>query len=187
MREAAIVFVRSGYNLVIFGVIFAVLSYLRTQNFKKRTGVDPWRLPPLVWALASFFIAIFGTLLSIIACATTKVAGRAPAAPRHSGYGGPSGPRGYGTAGQPGYGTAGQPGYAMSRGPVQHASTPGGLAPVPPTIGTATTSSPYPGSFPAGWHPDPMIRHQQRYWDGARWTEHVADDGVPSIDPVRAT
>ena len=37
---------------------------------------------------------------------------------------------------------------------------------------------------PAGWHPDPRGRHEQRYWDGSVWTDHVADRGVPSIDPV---
>ena len=25
-----------------------------------------------------------------------------------------------------------------------------------------------------GWYPDPSMRDTQRYWDGARWTEHVA-------------
>ncbi len=37
---------------------------------------------------------------------------------------------------------------------------------------------------PAGWHPDPRGRHQQRYWDGSAWTDHVADAGVATIDPV---
>jgi hypothetical protein len=36
---------------------------------------------------------------------------------------------------------------------------------------------------PAGWFPDPAGRHGSRYWDGARWTEHVTDGGVPSVDP----
>ncbi|HUU61348.1 MAG TPA: DUF2510 domain-containing protein [Acidimicrobiia bacterium] len=38
---------------------------------------------------------------------------------------------------------------------------------------------------PAGWHPDPTGRHQQRYWDGVRWTAWVADDGVTGPDPLR--
>lgn len=37
---------------------------------------------------------------------------------------------------------------------------------------------------PAGWLTDPMGRHEQRYWDGARWTEHVSDGGTQSTDPV---
>jgi len=28
----------------------------------------------------------------------------------------------------------------------------------------------------AGWYPDPAGRHEHRYWDGARWTEHVASE-----------
>jgi uncharacterized protein YxjI len=37
-------------------------------------------------------------------------------------------------------------------------------------------------THPAGWHPDPFQRHQLRYWDGGRWTEHVSDHGVARID-----
>jgi hypothetical protein len=35
-----------------------------------------------------------------------------------------------------------------------------------------------------GWHPDPTSRHQYRYWDGARWTDDVADGGVASTDAL---
>ncbi len=28
---------------------------------------------------------------------------------------------------------------------------------------------------PAGWYPDPADESKIRYWDGERWTEHVAD------------
>lgn len=35
----------------------------------------------------------------------------------------------------------------------------------------------------ATWYPDPSGRHEHRYWDGRRWTEHVADGGIASIDP----
>jgi uncharacterized protein YxjI len=38
---------------------------------------------------------------------------------------------------------------------------------------------------PAKWHPDPLARHQLRYWDGSIWTEHVSDNGVQSIDPLK--
>ncbi|MFP4513910.1 MAG: DUF2510 domain-containing protein [Acidimicrobiales bacterium] len=37
----------------------------------------------------------------------------------------------------------------------------------------------------ANWYPDPTGRHVQRYFDGQRWTPHVAGaDGVQSQDPV---
>ena len=35
-----------------------------------------------------------------------------------------------------------------------------------------------------GWHADPAGRHQQRYFDGAGWTDHVVDAGVQSTDPL---
>jgi hypothetical protein len=39
---------------------------------------------------------------------------------------------------------------------------------------------------PANWYPDPMGRHQLRYWDGTNWTEHVSNDGITGTDPLRA-
>jgi uncharacterized protein YxjI len=35
----------------------------------------------------------------------------------------------------------------------------------------------------ANWYPDPFGRHELRYWDGARWTEHVASHGRQTVDP----
>ncbi len=37
---------------------------------------------------------------------------------------------------------------------------------------------------PAAWHPDPTGRFEQRYWDGARWTDHVWTRGRQSTDPL---
>ena len=39
-------------------------------------------------------------------------------------------------------------------------------------------------SIPPAWHPDPTGRHDHRWWDGTRWTEHVADAGVAGVDPL---
>ena len=39
---------------------------------------------------------------------------------------------------------------------------------------------------PPRWAPDPLGRHQYRYWDGTQWTEHVADNGMNSVDPPTA-
>lgn len=36
---------------------------------------------------------------------------------------------------------------------------------------------------PASWYPDPLGRHELRYWDGAQWTEHVSSHGRQSVDP----
>ncbi len=38
--------------------------------------------------------------------------------------------------------------------------------------------------IPAGWMIDPSGLHEQRYWSGADWTDHVTDRGVPSTDPL---
>ncbi len=37
---------------------------------------------------------------------------------------------------------------------------------------------------PPAWLDDPTGRHEYRYWDGARWTASVSDQGVQSQDPV---
>jgi hypothetical protein len=48
----------------------------------------------------------------------------------------------------------------------------------PPTLATWGQ-----GALPAGWLADPGRRHELRYWDGQRWTEHVSDRGTQGIDP----
>jgi hypothetical protein len=38
-------------------------------------------------------------------------------------------------------------------------------------------------SSAGGWFADPFGRYQERYWDGQRWTAHVAWWQRPEIDP----
>ena len=40
------------------------------------------------------------------------------------------------------------------------------------------------GPVAAGWFADPGRRHELRYWDGQRWTEHVSDRGTQGVDAV---
>ncbi|MGI9602010.1 MAG: DUF2510 domain-containing protein [Acidimicrobiales bacterium] len=40
------------------------------------------------------------------------------------------------------------------------------------------------GGTEAGWHNDPMGRHESRYWNGTEWTEHVSNAGVQGVDPI---
>jgi hypothetical protein len=47
--------------------------------------------------------------------------------------------------------------------------------------GPASTGS--SGTAP-GWFADPFVKHEQRYWSGTEWTEHVTDGGVPGTDPL---
>lgn len=37
---------------------------------------------------------------------------------------------------------------------------------------------------PASWRSDPYGRFQLRWWDGERWTEHVATGGRQQVDPL---
>lgn len=61
-------------------------------------------------------------------------------------------------------------------------------ADVPDPVETGGTPPPPPppvvASIPAGWNPDPLGRHELRYWDGTQWTEHVSNAGEQSTDPV---
>ena len=40
-----------------------------------------------------------------------------------------------------------------------------------------------PEPSPADWYPDPFGRHERRYWDGSKWTDHVASRGRQEVDP----
>jgi uncharacterized protein YxjI len=40
-----------------------------------------------------------------------------------------------------------------------------------------------PQQTPPSWYPDPLGRHELRYWDGSQWTEHVSSHGRQSVDP----
>jgi hypothetical protein len=54
----------------------------------------------------------------------------------------------------------------------------------PPTPAALPVTRGAPGTVAAGWFADPRRRHELRYWDGRRWTEHVADRGTRGVDPV---
>lgn len=71
-------------------------------------------------------------------------------------------------------------GSVRVEGPVpMHGAAPN--APLPPAAAPPVAA---PVGAPGGWHPDPSGRHQQRYYDGTAWTEHVADGGVQGTDPI---
>ena len=55
-----------------------------------------------------------------------------------------------------------------------------------PDAGTATAAAAGATAGVAAWRLDPSGRHAQRYWDGERWTQFVAEeDGGPATpDPV---
>jgi len=37
---------------------------------------------------------------------------------------------------------------------------------------------------PGAWHSDPTGRYESRWWDGTRWTQHVATNGRKMSDPL---
>lgn len=45
------------------------------------------------------------------------------------------------------------------------------------------TDTPRTTTAPARWYPDPLGRHELRYWDGSQWTEHVSSHGRQAVDP----
>lgn len=56
-------------------------------------------------------------------------------------------------------------------------------APRPPSPVPSRGAAPAASGTPARWFVDPFARHDQRYWSGTAWTEHVTDGGVPASDP----
>jgi hypothetical protein len=54
----------------------------------------------------------------------------------------------------------------------------------PPFALEPSIATPVPVTAPPQWYADPKGRHAYRYWDGAQWTPHVADEGGTSYDPL---
>jgi len=48
------------------GLVFGMLAFMRSNSYKRRTGNSPWHIHPLVWGGVSAFAALFVTLLSIV-------------------------------------------------------------------------------------------------------------------------
>ena len=59
---------------------------------------------------------------------------------------------------------------------VEHAPRPAGVMAPPPVVDMSTTA------VAGKWDEDPFGRHQQRWWDGHRWTDRVMDNLVESRD-----
>jgi Protein of unknown function (DUF2510) len=55
---------------------------------------------------------------------------------------------------------------------------------VPEPEPTAPGGPSSPVSSVSQWAPDPYGRHQLRYWNGSRWTDHVSSNGISSLDPI---
>ena len=40
------------------------------------------------------------------------------------------------------------------------------------------------GNHGPNWYPDPMGRHEYRWYDGSQWTDQVSSHGRTATDPV---
>ena len=70
-----------------------------------------------------------------------------------------------------------------ARRPGGSAGARGFAAPSAATPGTAPSDGATSTGTDPGWFTDPFVRHEQRYWSGTAWTEHVLDAGTPAVDP----
>lgn len=69
------------------------------------------------------------------------------------------------------------------QGPPPGMSSFQGQSVAPSPVAPPRTGPTYTG-IPAGWMADPSAKHEQRYWSGTEWTEHVMNDGTPTTDPL---
>jgi hypothetical protein len=122
-----------------------------------------------------------GTRLDISGAASPAMSSRLPAV--IAGLGGQVGTSGM----APGFAAPPRPvaPAPAASGPPPPPESPPPRAPTPPAPPPPAASANAPGG-PAAWHPDPAGRHEQRYWDGSGWTEHVSDGGTPGTDPPPA-
>lgn len=56
------------------------------------------------------------------------------------------------------------------------------IGPVVRPVGQPVTPVPVPTN--GQWADDPYGRYQHRYWNGKRWTDHVATNGITGLDPI---
>lgn len=154
----------------VIALVFGFAGYYAAERFRRSRGTSPWRLSPTLWGLICSLFTLLGVMVLLLAELTTRrQLPYAPPARLDSSYRAPT-PRGYGA-----------PTFA---GPTLPFPPPG--IPAPFLDPSGYPAPPSPDGRPAlfGWYPDPAGRHQLRYWDGRRWSEHVADDGAASSDPL---
>lgn len=172
------------YDLVIEAVL-GVLGFFLSERYRRVRGVTPWRCPSGVWAAVWFLFPLVGALVYAIACVTTRPP-LGPGSFAQRGSWSPPGtwppPSGWGTPGR----TDAPPGWAAPPPGGWEAPPPPGTRFPGPEIGPQQTPepSPSPKPGPRAWLADPSGRHELRYFDGTRYTEHVSDGNKISVDPL---
>jgi len=145
-----------------FACLFALLGYRMSHRHRLARGVTPWRVPSVVWAAICFFFQPFGLIIELVAQATTKPVATASGRPIAGAF--------------PLYPTARPAAPGVLSEPLAPPAVPAGP---PPPERDDTGATPL-----FGWYPDSTGRHEQRYWDGRRWSEHVSDGGTRGLDPL---
>ncbi|HUC36123.1 MAG TPA: DUF2510 domain-containing protein [Acidimicrobiales bacterium] len=171
-------------SLVFF--VFILVDMIRRPAWQwKQAGSNK-----AMWITLEVVLFVLFGLLSIVsgivylAAARPKLVAAERAGEITGGYGSPWGPGGYGAPG--GYGTPPADPYATGAPGGEY---PGGAPPAYPGAGQGPPEARWAGpaaaagEAPPSWQPDPSRRHEFRYWDGTRWTEHVSDAGQQATDP----
>ena len=159
MRVTALVLIRASCYVTL-GLAFGMLAFTRAHSYRQRTGANLWHTHPLVWGAASTIVISLATRLPMpvvvaigIALAVVVSSALPPSRANRSDITG---------------------------------STPGDQADALDAAGPPPPSGPVPAQVPTNafraWLPDPTRRHELRYFDGAAWTNHVADAGSTSVD-----
>jgi hypothetical protein len=176
MATTGIVAATTGATTVSEGTLLIVLAcgvigYVFAVMTRRAIGITPWHIPAFLWGLLAAMLAPFGLIIEVVARLTTRLpaGGAAPERPE-----GPPVAAVYHTAfpANPAGGSEPWPAAVPAR------PGPGGWRPAP--AGAPWTST--PPLF--GWYEDPSGSHEERYWDGRQWSDHVRDAGVVSSDPL---
>lgn len=61
--------------LLVMGLLFGLIGYLLSENFRKVRGRTPWGMPSALWGFIWFLSLLLGLVLYLIARVTTKVDG----------------------------------------------------------------------------------------------------------------
>lgn len=164
----------SSIGVVAVLVFYGILGYGFAVLTRRSIGTTPWRLPAITWALVSALFPLFGLLLEMLARLTTRHASSSgPARPRL----GPVRYESLMSSGETAF--PANPAGGTTAWPSTVATRPGPGGWVPSPLGT---DAGFPPLF--GWYPDPDGRHEERYWDGRTWSDHVRDGGIAASDPL---
>lgn len=146
--------------LVALWLAFAFSGYRFSVRHRLQRGVTPWGFPSIVWGLICLAIGPIGILVEFFAGVTTRPANR----PRVAGTGNSN--------------ERGLPSAAV----IAPTETPVPVEPQNPLLAPPRTESGAVAAF--GWYPDKVGGHHYRYFDGKKWSDQVADNGVISTDPL---